>query len=135
MPSHNFHEGDTLFRPSEDGMFKADDQGAFNSMNFRLGVRGPESFSLLKGNMELAFRFVGDAERWVTQAVLTGRYKDAQGRLYVFGPGGEASFPGNRKFKYALGMDHVLNPYDYIYSADLKKTWAVAVSPKKPLDL
>ena len=133
MPNHNFHEGDSMFRLSRNRMFKPDDQGASNSMNFRLRVRGAESFSLLKGNMELAFRFVGDAGRWVTEAVLTGRYKDAQGKPYIFGPGGEASFPGNRRFKYALGMDHVLNPFDYIYSADLEKTWAVAISRTKLL--
>jgi len=133
MPTHNFHEGDNLFRPSKDGMFEPDEQGAFNSMNFRLRLRGAESFSLLRGSNELKFRFVGDTEHWVSETVLAGQYEDAEGKQYVFGANGEASFPGNRRFRYTLATDHVLNAYDYIYSTDLKTTWAAAISQKKLL--
>jgi hypothetical protein len=55
MPTHNFHEGDNIFRPSKDGVFEPDEQGAFNSMNFRLALQRAESFSLLRGNTELNF--------------------------------------------------------------------------------
>src|SRR5262249_46820311 len=96
-------------------------------------LRGAELFSLSRGSSELKFRFVGDTERWVSEAVLAGQYEDVQGNQYVFGTNGEASFPGDRRFRYTLATHHVLNPYDYIYSANLKATWAVEISRKNLL--
>jgi hypothetical protein len=44
--------------------------------------------------------------------VLAGRYVDDRGRNYLFGKDGWAIFP-DRKFKYEVGIDHVLSGYDY----------------------
>ena len=134
MPhTHNFHEGGDLYRPSKDGRFlqmKPDGLPDAPFTHFTLRIRGLEAFSLVRDHAELTFRFVGQAERWVSDAVIAGTYQDEKGRQYVFGPEGQALFPGNRRFEYTLGMDHVLTDYDYIYSKDLKTPWATSISPK-----
>ena len=56
---------------------------------------------------------MGRADRYVNQIALSGEYVDGNGRHYVFGRDGIASFPG-RKFKYTIGIDHVENQFDYI---------------------
>jgi hypothetical protein len=125
MPVHNLHEGDNLFRPAKQGRLRLGDS---EGDDFVLAVKNPESFSLRQGNSELRFRLVTDAERWVSDAVLAGRYRDQSGAEYEFKSGGQALFPGGKRFQYTLALDHVLNPYDYIYSKDLNKSWAVNIS-------
>jgi hypothetical protein len=95
---------------------------------FTLSVRDPERFTLLRGNTELRFRFVGQAERWVSNAIVAGTYQDASGAQYVLGTNGQATFPAAKPFGFTLAMDHVLNSYDYIYSTDLKKSRAASIT-------
>ena len=71
----------------------------------RIGARGLKSF---------VYVFVGNLDRYVAQEALAGAYVDDEGRRYVFGNDGWASFP-ERKFEYVVESDHVLNPYDYFY--------------------
>ena len=67
--------------------------------------------------------FVGDAEHYVAKEVLSGRYTDQDGRPYVFGADGWATFPDNRRFSYLIGIDHVLNNYDYFEDKTANKTF------------
>ncbi len=71
----------------------------------RIGASGLKSF---------VYVFVGNLDRYVAQEALAGAYVDDEGRSYVFGNDGWASFP-ERKFEYTVASDHVLNPYDYFY--------------------
>ena len=57
------------------------------------------------------YRYVGDAVRFVSRAVLQGAYVDRQGQGYGFGAGGAGHFPGY-DFRYALVLDQTLDPYD-----------------------
>ena len=52
--------------------------------------------------------FVGDAIAYVAAEALVGTYTDDRGRSYVFGNDGWVVFP-DRKFRYAVGVYHVLN--------------------------
>lgn len=127
MPTHNFHEGDDLYRPTNGGRLRLGDAA---SAVFALVVHNSEAFSLVRGNFCLRFRFVGQSERWVTNAVIAGTYRDASGDEYVFSRDGQARFPRRKPFDYTLGMDHVLTPYDYIYSRGPEKSWAATITPQ-----
>jgi hypothetical protein len=94
---------------------------------FLLTVRDSGAFTLSRGGAELRFRFVDMAERWVSNAVIAGKYRDASGATYTFDRDGRAVIPGQKPFRYTLAMDHVLNPYDYVYS-DLAKLWAISIT-------
>ncbi len=61
---------------------------------------------------EHCYRYVGDAARFVTRAVLVGRYVDRQGQGYAFSAAGMAHFPGF-DFRYALVLDQRYDPYDF----------------------
>lgn len=68
--------------------------------------------------------FVKNATRYIAGAVLVGRYRDLHGRSYEFRQDGWAVFP-KRRFRYEIGVDHVLNPYDYFYKVGKDgKMWA-----------
>lgn len=133
MPVANFHEGDDLYRPLKNGRLRKIHPDGFEESLalFSLRVHGKDAFSLLDGERELQFRFVGKAERWVSDALIAGTYQDDKGGKYVFGANGQASFPGGRHFDYMLAMDHVLTNYDYLYSKDLNASLAVEINRKE----
>ncbi len=81
----------------------------------------------------MPFRFVGDAERWVSDSVIAGNFQDAMGKRYVFEASGGAAFPDVGRFDYTLAIDHVLTHYDYIYSKKLNLTWMARISSKSLL--
>ncbi len=58
------------------------------------------------------YEYVGDATRYVTNAVLAGTYRDRQGQQYRFSADGHAHFPGF-DFRYALMMEQTNDPYDF----------------------
>jgi len=49
-------------------------------------------------------RLDGELEKYVNNAVITGKYRDAQGAAYEFTEGGEAVLP-DRKFAYEVSLD------------------------------
>jgi len=131
MPIHNFHEGDDPHRVSREGRLQIDSnpQGIVDT-NLAFNAGGMESFTLMKGSSQLSFRFVGDAGRWVSDSIIAGTYRDAMGKQYSFEPGGQAVFPGGRRFDYTLSMDHILTHYDYIYSEKLGLAWMAKIDSK-----
>ena len=128
MPIHNFHEGDEPYHVTKTGTVKQD--GLSSSEIGTLIAQGPEAFSLEKEHSTFRFWFVGNAERWVSNAVIAGSYRDASGRMYVLDRSGKAFFPGQKVFSYSLSLDHVLTNHDYIYSSDLEKSWAAVITPQ-----
>ncbi len=129
MQVHNFHEGGEVFRATKNGKLLQDGpDGRAVDTGFALTVHDQKSFSLSRGDRRFRFRFVDDAERWLSDALVAGTYRDAKGAPYVFDRNGHAKFPGARSFSYTLGIDHVLTNYDYLYSADLKKSWAASIT-------
>lgn len=96
-----------------------------------LAVPSAEAFSLHKRGRTFGFRFVGNAERWVSNAVIGGSYHDASGAEYVLDHSGKALFPGQKAFSYTLSLDHVLTNHDYVYSSDLNKSWAAFITAQR----
>ena len=131
MPIHNFHEGDVPHRVSPEGRLQRilSDPNRVTDTDLSFSAHGAASFSLMKGSSELSFRFVGDAERWVSDSVIAGTYQDATGKKYMFDTNGQAALPDGRRFDYMLATDHVLTRYDYIYSKRLGVTWMAKVGP------
>jgi hypothetical protein len=72
---------------------------------------------------ERCYRYVGDAGRFVTRAVLVGNYVDRQGQPYAFSAGGQAHFPGF-DFRYALVLDQHDTPYDVFQIGDGSRSMA-----------
>jgi hypothetical protein len=132
MPIHNFHDGGDPRRVSREGRLQRVESNPQRIIDTGLtfNAHGTESFTLMKGSSELSFRFVAAGERWVSDSVIAGTYRDAMGRRYLFESGGQAVFPGDRQFDYTLAMDHVLSGYDYIYSKKLGLTWMAKIDLK-----
>jgi hypothetical protein len=121
---YNFHEGSGEIRPENDGTLH------LGEVIYSMDIDGKDSFQLSDGKSTVHFRYVGDWQLWADRSVIAGSYKDAKGSKYVFGNDGVAHFPGNRSFDYKIGLDEVLTDYDYIYSDQLKSTWAVRLTPR-----
>lgn len=130
MPNHNFHEGDEPYYITGSGLVKQN-SGALSQDLGQLTIHHPEAFSLRKGAGSFRFRFVENAERWVSNAVLAGSYRDASGAEYVLDRSGKAIFPGQKPFSYTLALDHVLTDHDYVYSSDLKESWAAFITAQQ----
>ncbi len=81
MPIHNFHESDVPHRISREGRLQRieSDPNRITNTDFFFSAHGRDSFSLMKGSSELPFRFVGDAERWVSDSVIASTFQDAMG--------------------------------------------------------
>ena len=61
---------------------------------------------------EHCYRYVGDAQLFVTRMVLAGSYVDRQGKAYRFTADGHAHFPGY-DFRYGLMLEQANDPYDF----------------------
>ncbi len=119
----NFHEGGPEFLTRPDGSIAVKPGYglkvanptfiAIDAQHFRLGFDdfAPEVYS-----------FVGNSGRYVADLVLAGEYVDQHSRHYVFAKDGNATFP-DRKFRYSVGMDHILNGFDYFQDDTAKKTY------------
>jgi hypothetical protein len=122
-PIVNFHEGGTEFAIRRDGSVSSVEAATEYIRNPTVHVLDDHTFMFGFGEFQPAtYVFVNDAIDYVSRAVLVGKYKDKQGRAYEFRGDGWAVFP-DRKFKFEIGVDHVLNDYDY-FMEDKKKTWA-----------
>jgi hypothetical protein len=119
----NFHEGGAEFVLHSDGSVAVGLNAGFEVSNVTLRVSDLHHFSLGFDKLKPApYVFVGDAEHYVAKEVLSGRYTDQAGRPYVFGADGWAMFP-DRRFKYLIGIDHVLNSFDYFEDKTANKTF------------
>jgi hypothetical protein len=119
---YNFHEGTGPFSPENDGTLRRGD------VVYSIDSDGVDGFHLSDGKSTIHFRFVGDWQLWANRAVVAGIYQDEKGSKYRFGTDGVAHFPDNRSFDYKVGLDMILSNYDYIYSNQLKSTWAVKMT-------
>jgi hypothetical protein len=130
MPTHNFHEAEVPYHVTGSGLVE-ESTGTSPQNLGQLTIHSVEAFSLQNRTSVFRFRFVDNAERWVSNAVIAGSYRDASGAEYVLQPNGRAIFPGQAPFSYSLALDHVLTDHDYIYSSDLEKSWAAIITPKR----
>jgi hypothetical protein len=131
-PNYYFHDGDMPFR----GLPKGGDTSGMAQISSSTNVikkkvvasmLGPERFRLQDGSVTWDFRWVGEAERWVSNAVLGGTYRDDANREYVFGSDGIAKFP-DQQFDYTLLLDHTVTGYDELYSKVPERHWKVVAS-------
>ncbi len=122
IPGFNFHEAGDEFLVGHDGSLSAASPNPYNTHN--LYAEAINGKTLRFGYEDIApatFVLVKDEYAYVARIMIVGKYHDARGRIYEFTEDGRAIFP-ERTFKYDVGLDHVLNPYDY-YSEN-GKTWA-----------
>lgn len=119
-PIFNFHEGGTSFSIDSSGGITAVPQSgparnvSFTLLDDRTFTLGFDEYPARK------YAFVGDAEKYVAQQVLVGQYRDANGREFVFRKDGTAIFEGV-KFKYKVGLDQILDDFDYFYLEDSRE--------------
>jgi hypothetical protein len=118
QPIINFHEGGSEFAINSDGSIaRAPEPSITGLSNVSATVLDDHTIRLGYGDFKPAtYVCVDDAATYVSKAVLAGRYKDEQGRRYNFQEDGWAVFP-ERKFEFEIGLDHVLNDYDYFMDA------------------
>jgi len=109
----NFHEGGPTFVVGKDRSVIVRSSAEMDVSNAKLSIVDGHHFKFGYGkNRADIYTFVRDASAYVAGEVLVGTYTDDKGRSYAFGKDGWAIFP-HRKFRYAVGVDHVLNHYDY----------------------
>jgi hypothetical protein len=77
-------------------------------------------FRFTDDDTTLTYRYVGNAETYITEKLLVGVYTDAQGHRYAFGADGKAHFPG-RTFRYEIYTDMVFEDCDEIEDVDATK--------------
>lgn len=124
QPIFNFHEGGPDFILGKDGSVVVQIGAGYDTSNLLLEVHDANHFKLGFDKFKpTSYIFVGDAGRYVATIVLAGEYTDVQGQLYVFGTDGWAIFP-DRKFEYQVGLDHILNQYDYFDDRTSNKVYA-----------
>lgn len=119
----NFHEGNSGYSPAKDGKLQVE------GTTYAISVHSPTEFELSDGKSTIRFRYVGDWQNWANRAVIAGTYVDSHGRKYVFESNGRAVFP-HAQFDYEVGLDMILTSYDYIYSKNDQRMWAVRASSK-----
>jgi len=119
----NFHEGDVSLEWMEDGKVRVLDDGS-DVDNVKLIADWPNSVMLGYGQQGLTrYVFVGNAAQYIDQKLLVGRYVDSSGKSYEFGEHGLATFP-DHKLKYEIGIDHVINHFDYFTDMKSGKVFA-----------
>jgi hypothetical protein len=131
-PIINFHEGDSGFAINQDGsVAPLPEPRVTDISNVTATVLDDHTIRFGYGSFKPAtYVCVKDAAVYVSGVVLVGRYKDEQGLRYDFQADGWAVFP-DRKFEYEIGLDHVLDGFDYFMDAaqDKKRlpwtVWAI----------
>jgi hypothetical protein len=118
MPIINFHEGDSGFVLDLDGSIApSPEPRATPVSNVSATVLDDHTIRFGYSNFKPAtYVCVKEAAAYVSKAVLVGRYQDEQGRKYEFQEDGWAVFP-DRRFEYEIGLDHVLEHFDYFMDA------------------
>jgi hypothetical protein len=123
MLIYNFHEGGDTLAMGQDGSLQAK---LYGDQRITGNVIDAHHFKLIgAAKPPQIYTFVGDAERYAAEVALVGRYADDRGRTYIFGKDGWATFP-DQKFRFIVGIDHVLTAYDYFWvpPAPTKKEYA-----------
>lgn len=125
-PIFNFHEGSGWLAVNADGSLSDAESGSPDTSGLSVNVLDDGSLRVASRTSRPArYIFVKSVEDYVAKAVLVGRYHDNQGRTYEFREDGWAVFP-DHKFKFEVGVDYVVDDFDYFYSVDDHKMWAFA---------
>jgi hypothetical protein len=110
-----FHEGGLDYFLAPDNSLRPSDPSYPRPAHFK--INSAKSFELGFGSEQsVRYESVGNVASYVAALALVGRYTDSAGRVYQFHSDGRAIFP-DREFKYEIGLDHVLTPFDYFYEA------------------
>jgi hypothetical protein len=123
-PGFNFHESGDQYFVGTNGSVLPAKPDPYNTRN--LYVAGVSDGTLkfgLDDSSPADYVFVGEEYAYVAQIVIAGKYHDSRNRSYEFTADGRAVFP-ERSFKYEIGLDHVLNPYDYYMENGRALPWA-----------
>jgi hypothetical protein len=108
----DFHQGGAEFRIPSAGPLQVQIRAGFEMSNLHFEEVDPRHFKLgFDQFAALGYTYVGDSSEYARR-VLTGEYTDKRGKRYTFGSDGVADFDG-MKFKYSIGLDQVLNRFDY----------------------
>lgn len=128
IPGFNFHEAGEEFAVGKDGAISVDTKIFPNQ---KVSAEAVSDRILRFGYEDIApanYVFVKDKYAFVAKIMIVGQYRDARGRTYEFKDDGWAVFP-DRKFKYEIGLDHVLNNYDYYM--ENRNIWALRRNGKE----
>ncbi len=72
-----------------------------------------DSFCLTApGSPEHCYRYVGNAQQYISRQILSGRYTDRQGAMFWFNADGTVHFP-NYDASYTLMLDQSADRYDF----------------------
>ena len=122
QPIFNFHESGTEFAIDQDGSVSSVDPESEYTRNPSATVMDDHTFTFGFGEFKpVTYEFVKSSSDYISRAVLVGKYHDKQGRADEFREDGWAVFP-DRKFKFEIGTDHVLDAFDYFL--ENRKVWA-----------
>ncbi len=113
----NFHEGGATMQLFADGSIKPV-TNVESIKNPQMESASPSAFTIsYQEDSErwrgIKFEHVADVYKFVAAKTVVGRYLDGAGKEYQFTENGEALFPDG-KHAYEVGIDHVLNNYDYL---------------------
>ena len=121
-PIFSFHESGVVFAIHDDGAASCLESCGEDTRNLTASVVDELTFRLGFGELEpVTYVFVNNASEYVSRAALVGKYYDRQRRTYEFSQDGWAVFP-DRRFRFEIGVDHVLNGFDYFM--DSTTMWA-----------
>jgi hypothetical protein len=113
----NFHEGGASMQLFADGTIKpVTNVESIKNLQLESASRSTFTISYREDSeiwRGLKFEHVGDVYKFVAAKTVAGRYLDDAGKEYQFTENGEALFPDG-KHAYEVGIDHVLNSYDYL---------------------
>ena len=65
--------------------------------------------------------YVGNLNRFINRNTIAGKYKDSEGRLYIFTEEGKATFP-ERSFSYEVVLDPAVGDFDS-FITDVRKAY------------
>jgi len=111
-----FHEGsdDLLVQP--DGGLYDESEGATADLRIRVDGRDRVTLSV-PGDRDRGFAYVGDSPRWLTEKLLTGEYRDAQGRVCRIEKDGTTDCTGE-VLTFTVVADHTFVSYDSMMSGE-----------------
>ncbi len=124
-PVVNFHDSGTdYYLESNQRAVRVDNGNSKDTLD--LAVKSPDSFSIsTPGDFFGHFEFVGSTDEFLRSQTVAGVYLDQQGRKYIFGVDGAASFP-DHQFTYQVGCDHFEARFDYLFGKEVD--WAFKLS-------
>jgi hypothetical protein len=127
----NFHDGGPEIVITQSGKVDTTISAGFNLENVTLKMAGQSSLVLGFDHYEpKQFEFVGNANSFIAQKLLVGKYLDNHGRAFEFTRDGHANFP-DRHFTYLIGLDHVINKFDYFIDQDTKAIYGYRIDNDK----